>query len=68
MQVAIWYDKNKQEGEELMIVTSMNLDAELEKIILDIDPEKSVIEQVKLYLEEVQNAVYIKRWLYTYCK
>jgi hypothetical protein len=50
MQVAIWYDKNKKEDEELMIVTSMNLDAELEKIILDIDPEKSVIEQVKLYL------------------
>ena len=50
MTVAIWYDKNNTDSDNLMIVTSMDTEAELEKIVLEIDPEVSIVEQVKKHL------------------
>ena len=50
MTVAIWYDKNNTDPDNLMIVTSMDTEVELEKIVLEIDPEVSIIEQVKKHL------------------
>lgn len=50
MELAIWVD-TRHPQRDLIFATSKDTLVELEKIVLEVDESKSIIEQVKSHLE-----------------